>query len=53
MKAMVLALAASVGESAFAVRWRQVGAVLDLVIPIVLFITVVAAGATVLFGLAQ
>ena len=53
MKAMVLALAASVGESAFAGRWRQVGAALDLVIPIALFVTVVMAGAAVLFGFAR
>ena len=53
MKAMVLALAASVGESAFAQWWRQDRCVLDVVIPIVLFITVVTAGGAVLFGLAQ
>lgn len=53
MKAVVLALAASVSESVVGQLWRQVGAVLDVVIPIALFITVVVAGGTVLLGLAR
>jgi hypothetical protein len=50
MKAMVLALAASVSESAFGQLWRQVGAVLDVVIPIAMFIMVVIGGSAVFFG---
>ncbi len=36
MKAMVLAMAASVGESAFAQWWRKAGEMIDVVIPLVL-----------------
>ena len=53
MKAMVLALAAGVSESAFAQWWWKIGDVLDVAIPVVLFITVVTAGGAVLFGLVQ
>lgn len=51
MKAMVLALAASVGESVAGQWWRQAGEVLDIVIPIALFITVVVGGCAVFFNL--
>ena len=53
MKAMVLAMAASVSESAFARWWRKAGRVLDVVIPIVLLITIVAAVGAIVFGFAQ
>jgi len=50
MKALVLAMAASVSGSGFAQLWRQVGELLDLAIPIALLITVVIAGGAVFFG---
>ncbi len=49
MKAMVLALAASVGESAFARWWWKAGAVLDCMVPILLLITIVVALGVVVF----
>jgi hypothetical protein len=53
MKAMVLAMAARVGESEFARWWRAVGAVLDCVIPLVLLIMIVASLASIWFGYVQ
>ena len=50
MMAVVSAMAARVGESAFADWWRKVGDVLDCVIPIVLAVTVTVGGGAVLFG---
>lgn len=50
MKAVVLALAASVSESAFGDLWRKVGALLDIVIPIVLFFLLVLAAGAAIFG---
>lgn len=53
MKAMVLAVAASVGESAFARWWWKAGDVLDVVIPVTLLVAIVAALSAIFFGLAQ
>ena len=54
MKAMVLAMAASVGESAFAQWWHKAGEIIDIVIPIVLVTTIVAiAGGAIIFGIVQ
>ena len=53
MKAIVLAMAASVGESAFAQWWRKAGGIIDVVIPLVLVTTIVVAVGAVVFGLVQ
>jgi hypothetical protein len=53
MKAMVLAMAARVGESEFARWWRAAAAVLDCVIPLVLLIMIVASLGSIWFGYVQ
>jgi len=53
MKAMVLAMAASVGESAFGQGWRKAGKIIDVVIPIVLFTIIVMTAGALIFGLVQ
>jgi len=50
MKAMVLAMAVRVGESAFADGCRKVGDAIDYVIPIVLFVFVVASLGSIALG---
>ena len=50
MKAMVLAMAARVGESTFGRAWRKTGEVLDCVIPIALTVTLAIGAASILFG---
>ena len=49
MKAMVLALATSVSESAFGQMWRQAGTFLDIVIPLILFAIILVSGIAVFF----
>ena len=51
MMAMVSAIAARLGESAFAQWWHKAGAVLDCVIPIALTAILAAGTGVVLFGL--
>jgi hypothetical protein len=51
MKAMVQILAASVGESGFGRLWSKAGDLLDVVIPIAVFLAVVIGGSAVVFGL--
>jgi hypothetical protein len=53
MMAVVSAVAARVGESAFGRAWRKTAEVLDMVIPIVLTAVLVIAAASILFGFAQ
>ena len=53
MMAMVSAVAARVGESAFGHAWRKTGEALDCVIPVALLIVIVAAVAALLFGFPQ
>lgn len=50
MKAMVLAFAATVSESGFGRMWSKVGDVLDVVIPISLFVLIVVGTSAVVFG---
>ncbi len=51
MKAMVLALAASVGESGFGRLWSKAGDLLDVVIPVAIFVVIVTGMGAVVFGL--
>ena len=53
MKAMVAAWALSVSESAFARLWWKIGAVFDVVIPLLLFVFVIGAMGAVYFGFVQ
>ena len=50
MKAMVLAFAANVSESAFGRLWSKVAEVLDMAIPIALFALIVVGSGAVIFG---
>ena len=50
MKAMVLAMAAGISESAFARWWWKAGDVLDVVIPVALLVAIVIAVGAVIFG---
>ena len=51
MKAMVVAFAARVNESAFGRLLWQAGDLLDVVIPIALFVAIVAGAGAVVLGL--
>jgi hypothetical protein len=53
VKAMVLAMAARVGESAFGHAWRKTGEVLDVLIPIALTAALAVGAASILFGFAH
>ncbi len=53
MKAMVLAAAARVGDSAFGRGWNRAGEILDVVIPLALTAVLVLGAASILFGLVQ
>ena len=53
MKAVVLALATSVGESAFAGWWRKAGVLLDVVIPLVLVAVLAIASGAIILGFAN
>lgn len=50
MKAMVLAMAARVGDSAFGRSWSKAGDVLDKVIPVALLILIVVVAGAIMFG---
>ena len=50
MKALAIAMAARVGDSAVGEAWRKTGDMLDIVIPLVLAATLVVGTASVLFG---
>ena len=53
MKAMVLAAAARVGDSAFGRGWSRAGELLDVAIPLALTAVLVLGAAAILFGFAQ
>lgn len=53
MKAMISALALGVSESAFGRMWSKLGALLDAVIPLALFVVIVVAMGAVYFGFVQ
>ena len=53
MKAMVLALTASVSESAIGQLWRAAGMILEIVIPIALFTTIMATAGAIILGFAR
>ncbi len=53
MKAMAMAIALRVGESGFANGCRKVGDAIDYVIPIVLFVIVVASLGSIALGFVQ
>ena len=50
MKAIVQAFAVCVSDSVFGQLWRQFGAFLDIVIPLVLFAIILIAGGAVFFN---
>lgn len=51
MKAMVQAFAAGVSESGVGRLWSKAGDLLDIVIPIAVFLAVVIGGGVVVLGL--
>ncbi len=51
MKAMVQALAVTVSDGVVGHMWRQTGAFLDVAIPVIVFVVILAAGISVVFGL--
>ncbi len=53
MKALVIAMAARVGESAVGRGWNKAGEVLDVVIPIAVTAALAVGAGAILFGFAH
>jgi len=53
MKALAIAMATRVSDSAFGQAWRKAGDALDIAIPLVLAAALVVGVASVLFGFVQ